>query len=135
MKLFTRHKTPLPAERRMAGPRVRVDCMATLLMPSGDRPGRLFDISTGGARITVEEPPAKGVSAILNWGSQEVYCMVIWSKPGMCGVEFDKPISQAAVDKLAEEAPSGPRLVYDAGSPATDANATPQPPKRPMFGC
>ena len=134
MKLFARSKPAIADERRIAGPRVRVDCMATMLMPSGDRPARLFDISIGGARITLQEPPAKGVSAILDWGSHEAYCKVIWSKPGMCGVQFDKPIASKLIDELAKDAPSGPRLVHDRED-EPDPNRGTVSATRPQFGC
>lgn len=130
MKLFTRAK-PDPHPERRTGPRTRVDCLATLLMPSGDRPGRLFDISTTGARFTTEDPPAKGMSAILDWSLHEAYCMVAWTKPGMCGVEFDRPITQREIDRLIE-ASSGPRLVHSADEDVQDEPPpAPQgPPKR-----
>ncbi|WAT18235.1 PilZ domain-containing protein [Aurantiacibacter sp. MUD11] len=129
MKLFTRAK-PDPFPERRTGPRTRVDCLATMLMPSGDRPGRLFDISTTGARFTTECPPAKGVSAILDWSMYEAYCMVVWSKPGMCGVEFDKPIPQKVIDDLVEAAPAGPRLVHSADDNAGEGPQPSAPPRR-----
>lgn len=71
MRLFARTKTVSAPERR-SGPRTRVDCLATMLMPSGNRSGRLFDISTTGARLTTQDPPPKGVSAILDWNQYEL---------------------------------------------------------------
>lgn len=103
MRLFARTK-PEPVIERRGGPRTRVDCLATMLMPSGNRPGRLFDISTTGARLVTDDPPAKGVSAILDWTMHEAYCHVIWTKPGMCGVEFDRPLPQGVIDELVRQA-------------------------------
>jgi len=111
MRLFARTK-PVSAPERRTGPRTRVDCLATLLMPSGNRNGRLFDISTTGARMVTDNPPPKGVSAILDWNLHEAYCHVIWVKPGMCGVEFDRPIPAKAIEDLVETAGAGPRLVH-----------------------
>ena len=102
MRLFARTK-PEPVIERRGGPRTRVDCLATMLMPSGNRPGRLFDISTTGARLVTDDPPAKGVSAILDWTMHEAYCHVIWTKPGMCGLEFDRPLPQGVIDELVKE--------------------------------
>lgn len=135
MKLFTRAK-PDPFPERRIEPRTRVDHPASMLMPSGERPGRLHDISATGARFATENPPAKGVSAILDWKMHEVYCMVVWTKPGMCGVEFDKPIAQKVIDDLVEASPDGPRLVHstdqDAGEGATpgEPGAPGAPPQR-----
>ncbi len=128
MKLFARTKTVSAPERR-SGPRMRVDCLATLLMPSGNRTGRLFDISTTGARLVTEDAPAKGVSAILDWNSYEAYCHVIWTKQGMCGVQFDKPVPQRVIDDLVEEAGAGPRLVHPAQGDE-DAGGVMRPPTR-----
>lgn len=128
MKLFARTK-PVSAPERRSGPRTRVDCLATMLMRSGNRSGRLFDISTTGARLTTQDPPAKGVSAILDWSLHEAYCHVIWTKPGMCGVEFDRPLPQRVLDELIEEAGTGPCLVHRATD--DDRNGgIPRPPTR-----
>lgn len=124
MRLFGSAKPVFAAEQR-AKPRTRVDCLATLAMPSGDRTGRLFDISTDGARFVTDSPPAKGVSAILDWELHEAYCHVIWTKPGMCGVQFDRPIPAKAVEDLAAAAPAGPRLVHPAGSDGSGGNTPP----------
>ena len=108
MKLFTRAKPDPHPERRTAS-RTRVNAPARLLMPSGDRPGHIFDISTDGARFMTGNPPPKGMSALLEWGTFEVFCIITWTQPGMCGVAFDRPISQGAVDRLARDFPAGPR--------------------------
>lgn len=115
MKLFARTK-PVSAPERRSGPRTRVDCLATFLMPSGNRHGRLFDISTAGARVVTQNPPPKGASAILEWNLHEAYCHIIWTKPGMCGVQFDRPVPQRVIDELVEQRGAGPRLVHPAPS-------------------
>ncbi len=131
MKLFARTK-PGPVIERRGGPRTRVDCLATMLMPSGNRHGRLFDISTTGARFVTDDPPAKGVSAILDWTMPESYCQVTWVKPGMCGVEFDRPLPAKVIEELANEAGAGPRPVQTNSGARTndDGTATPPPPTR-----
>ncbi|GGD50242.1 hypothetical protein GRI62_06880 [Erythrobacter arachoides] len=142
MKLFRRAKPdPLP-ERRIAA-RVRVNAPAMLLLPSGGRPGHIFDISTDGARFMTQSPPRQGMSAILEWADYEVYCIVSWQRPGMCGVAFDRPISQQAVDRLARECPAGPRplmslpdLFDDEDPAATSPSPAPAPiPPRRRFMC
>lgn len=124
MRLFGNAKPVSGAEQRVK-PRTRVDCLATLAMPSGDRLGRLFDISTDGARFVTDSPPAKGVSAILDWEMHEAYCHVIWTKPGMCGVQFDRPLPAKVVEDLAAAAPAGSRLANPAGGHAGGGNAPP----------
>lgn len=131
MKLFG-HTKPAPIIERRSGPRTRVDCPATMLMPSGDRPGRLFDISTTGARFLTDDPPAQGVSAILDWTMYEAYCHVTWVKPGMCGVEFDRPIPARVVEDLVETAPAGPRAARGSadGRASSGDGRPPAPPTR-----
>lgn len=124
MKLFGRRQ-PAPVIERRAGPRTRVDCVATLLMPSGNRAGRLFDISTTGARFLTDEPPAQGVSALIEWPGHETYCRVSWVKPGMCGVEFDRPIPAQVIEQLAEAAPAGPRTPPATDTPGTSHHSPP----------
>lgn len=132
MKLFARAK-PAQAQERRGGPRTRVDCIATLLMPSGDRPGRLFDISATGARLSTKVPPASGCAGILDWSVHEAFCKVTWSRPGMCGIEFDRPLSAEALQKTIDKAPAGSRAVQpvQANDTANQAGGN-TPPKR-MF--
>lgn len=135
MKLFTRSRAdrfPEPQPERRASQRTRVKAQATLLMPSGNRAGHIFDISTDGARFMCDNPPPKGISAILEWPSYEVFCVVTWEKPGMCGVVFDRAIPQAAVDRLAAIAPAGPRsLASLPDDPDEDPIAPPRERLRP----
>ncbi len=124
MRLFGREKTVSAPERRNA-PRVRVDCMAVLVMPSGNIAGRLFDISDAGARITAENPPGKGCSAILEWPWGEAFCRITWTKPGMCGVEFDRPLLARVLQETIESAPAGLRLIYSADPACTGTGTDP----------
>ncbi|RJY08688.1 PilZ domain-containing protein [Aurantiacibacter aquimixticola] len=121
MKLFARAKQDALPERR-SGPRTRVDCLAKMLMPSGDRPGRLFDISANGARFHTEVPPAKGSSGILDWTVHEAYCHVTWSAPGMCGVTFDKPLNAKALRDTIDAAAAGAL-----GAASADNDVSPHP--------
>ncbi|WP_338244633.1 PilZ domain-containing protein [Aurantiacibacter hainanensis] len=129
MKLFARTK-PAPVIERRGGPRSRVNCLATMLMPSGNRTGRLFDISTTGARLLIDEPPPMGVSAILDWTMRDAYCHVIWTKPGMCGVEFDRPLPQGVIDELVNEAGAGPGANVRPVSGDQTGGLNPAPPRR-----
>ncbi|WP_271077979.1 PilZ domain-containing protein [Aurantiacibacter sp. MUD61] len=137
MKLFAR-ETQKPVTERRASPRTRVDCMVLILNPSGNVPGRLFDISEHGARITAEKPPGKGCAVILDWPYGEAYGFITWSKPGMCGVQFEAPIPLKMLEKTIEEAPSGPRLVHNADSgagPSVPDGSKPNNGGKPMLFC
>ena len=46
-----------------------------------------------------DTPPREGVSGWLIMGGEEIYCTVIWSKDGACGIEFERSLSE---DKLVE---------------------------------
>ena len=98
MGLFSRAKPGDAPERRQSR-RYRVDCKARLIMPSGDRTGRLFDLSEDGARVRTDNPPPKGCSAILEWGANEAYAHVIWANHDSCGLRFDKPLPRQIVEK------------------------------------
>ena len=100
-----------PFERRAAG-RARTDCPARLRTPSGDWHGRLWDLSEAGARVHVDNPPAQGMTCLIGWAANELFCRVVWAADDMCGVQFEQPIPHSVVlETLGEsepEAPSGP---------------------------
>lgn len=100
MGLFGRAKSASDVERRVET-RLRADCPATLLMPSGNRPGQIHDISESGARFITDNPPRKGSEAILEWSQHETYCQVVWIASGMCGLQFERPIPTAIVNATA----------------------------------
>ncbi len=132
MKLFARDN-PTPVPERRSSPRTRVDCMVTLNLPAGNVPGRLFDISESGARITAESPPGKGCAVILEWAYGEAYGFITWSKPGMCGLQFERAIPAKMLEDTIKNAPGGPKLVHSAhhedaegATPATGTSGRPQ---------
>lgn len=124
MKMFGREKVVAQPERRKM-PRIRVDCMAIFVMPSGNVPGRLFDISDQGARITTDNPPSKGCSVILEWPYGEAYGKITWSKPGMCGIQFDRPLPADKLKETIDSAPAGPRLVHSSDEDSSDTRPSP----------
>ena len=93
-----------PIERRLVG-RARTDCAARLQTPGGDWHGRLWDLSETGARIHVAHPPAEGVLALLKWHHHEVFCRVVWSADDMCGVQFERRLSDDVVAETLGETP------------------------------
>ena len=91
-----------PIERRAVG-RARTDCAARLQTPGGNWYGRLWDLSEGGARIKVDNPPPQGVTCLIGWHDNELFCRVVWSADDMCGVVFERPISSATVRETLGE--------------------------------
>ncbi len=96
------------AADRRASRRVRVTCPATLQTMTTMTEGTLGDISETGAQFEADEPPGKGATAVLKWGSYEAVCTIIWHDDGACGVWFKQPLSAevvaetAALDKVLE---------------------------------
>jgi hypothetical protein len=84
-------------DRRVAR-RYVVDCAARLVMPGGDREGRLSDLSEHGARLETAAPPATGTMGFLRWEGQEHYCKVIWTSESRCGLQFERPITTGLVE-------------------------------------
>jgi hypothetical protein len=78
---------------RRAFERVRLDCPARLVTVGGQRVVQLCDLSRSGARLSVDDPPAEGITALLQWGSHESLCTVVWASETACGVTFEKMIS------------------------------------------
>jgi len=91
------------AERRAAA-RARIDSPAFLRLPTSDRHGRMSDISEGGARLKMADPPQKGTSAFLCWGTHEHFCKVIWATEEACGISFDRPIPVVLIEEISGQA-------------------------------
>ena len=89
------------AERRLDA-REDVSCQVVLHTSYARMKGVLTDLATGGARFVAELVPREGVSALLEWEGRETLCRVVWSKEGMCGLLFDRPISAHLVLQQAE---------------------------------
>ncbi len=97
---FGRATAPIPAERRSAT-RTEVSCPARLRTCFGDRMGTLSDMSISGARFVTDNPPKQGTTGLLEWDGHDAICSVVWSKSGMCGILFDRPIPRHIVDMCA----------------------------------
>lgn len=89
-----------PVERRSVRRRV-VDCEARLRTASGDRMGRLTDLSETGARFEAECPPPAGTSVMLSWGNHEFFGQVMWTKEASCGLLFERAIASWVVEDTA----------------------------------
>ncbi len=92
----------VPDERRSAE-RSRIDCPAQLHLTIGVRFGSLWDLSLGGARVRVSDPPRVGSEVLLKWQSHEAFCHVIWATEDMCGLSFDRALSPEMLDESLKE--------------------------------
>ena len=98
------------AERRNSA-RFRIRMPAQLRMPSGTKHGTLADISEGGAKLIMDNPPPQGASILLVWGAHEEFCKVMWAAEDSCGLQFERPIKRAVVVETTGqdfEPPAGP---------------------------
>lgn len=110
MSFYKAEDGSLNAERRSSA-RFRFSMPAELHLPGGVRQGLLSDLSEGGAKITIDNPPGKGATVKLCWSRYEEFCRVIWTGDKSCGVKFERAISSAIVLETLgqdEEIISGP---------------------------
>jgi hypothetical protein len=87
---------------RRASERAAVYCQAVLHTSYARMRGALCDLATGGAKFEAELVPREGVTALLEWDGRETLCRVAWSKEGVCGLAFDRPIAAYLVAHAAE---------------------------------
>lgn len=97
--LAIRQQIAKSEQRRV--PRFTVEIPVTLRTVSGNRACRIANISDLGARLELDNPPATGISACIICGSDELYCRVIWSEDGACGVEFERSLGEAKLTAIA----------------------------------
>ena len=100
MGFFLPDRGPFLIERRAAR-RTRATCAASLRTLTSESFGHLWDLSETGARVSVENPPAIGESAMLKWGTERVMCRVVWTDHDICGLEFETPIDPTVVASSA----------------------------------
>lgn len=91
-------------ERRRAN---RAALSLTATMREGSRTKvqvRVIDISTGGCRIECTSGVAVDANVWLTIpGLENQYCKVIWHCQEFVGLEFEKPLANAVLDKLLRE--------------------------------
>ena len=100
MGFFEPYKGPFLIERRAAR-RTRATCAASLRTLTRESIGHLWDLSETGARVSLDNPPPEGETAVLKWGTEKVMCRVVWIDRDMCGLAFDRPIDSAVVESSA----------------------------------
>ena len=91
-------------ERRRAN-RAALNLSATMREGSRSKAQvRLIDISTHGAGIECTSPVTDDSCIWLNIAGLEAqYCRVVWHCQEFVGVEFEKPLAQAVLDRLLSD--------------------------------
>ena len=103
MFLFRRASKTVEQDRR-SFPRHKVDCRAVLVTSTGNRSGRLVDISQAGASVRVKSVPAAGCSALLEWitpdgARREALGKIVRVTGDVCAVEFERVLPKAEIDQ------------------------------------
>ena len=82
---------------RRAYQRLRLGMPAELILTSGRYHCQLDDLSTRGAKVTVQAPPRALASAFLRWPGGEAFGLIVWSVGSRCGLQFDEALTPDAV--------------------------------------
>ena len=91
------------AQRRMVK-RVTVDFPAALHTVLNRLEGKIADISPKGAKLKVGAPVDVAGSARLLVEGNEVYCDVIWSDGDLCGLRFERTLSDDILATIMKDA-------------------------------
>jgi len=91
-------------ERRRAN-RAALNLTATMREGSRSKAQvRVIDISTHGARIECTSPVTDDSCIWLNIAGLEAqYCRVVWHCQEFVGVDFEKPLAEAVLDRLLKD--------------------------------
>lgn len=100
----------IPVERRET-PRVAVELDARVF--PGATPGTIVDLSTGGARLRMDDPPATGADVVVvEWSSGRAHDgQVVWSLGQDVGVRF---IRTCLLEERAPVALAGVKAHWEA---------------------
>lgn len=86
-------------------PRRRVLLAGAASSTTGSYPVTLRNLSATGAMAEGEKLPEAGRDVMLQAGPLDLFCRVVWSRDGRCGLAFEEPIPQAVVVALANHVP------------------------------
>lgn len=95
---------------RRGNSRARLSLRARLESLEGVQPADLFNVSCGGAMVTVVRPPKPGAAVILRYGSVEAFCDVVWTSGCHCGLRFEEKLSHSEVLAARRRSDDQPRL-------------------------
>jgi hypothetical protein len=82
---------------RRRAPRRRVLLAATLETPAGERTARLRNLSSTGAMIELDKPPAEGTEVVFKRPGISVRGIVVWASGSLIGMHFAAPIAEEDV--------------------------------------
>jgi PilZ domain len=85
---------------RRRAPRAEIALPASINTVTGRRTVDLHNLSCTGAMIEGSPLPTVGADIVIKCGEVDVFGIVIWARPGKCGVAFDQPITQQDVVRL-----------------------------------
>lgn len=91
--------------------------------------GLVLDVSRSGARLFIDSAMDCSGDVMLHWIGHDVCAKVVWSRQYECGVQFTRPLDDAALEEISQA------LGRPAAAPepaAGDGQATDRPvPKAP----
>ena len=73
--------------------RLRLGLSASLILTHERRACTIENVSSSGACLRVEQPVAKGKTAVLCFHLLRIYAVVIWSRDTLCGLRFETPLN------------------------------------------
>lgn len=88
------------ARGRRSVPRTQAPVIAVLMLPTGDYPAAIVDISRTGARVQGQILPRVGQQLTFKVEGLRTPGEVIWRNSDMCAIEFDLPIAAGEVRQL-----------------------------------
>lgn len=86
----------LPEDQR-GRRRSRVRLAAALEAGGKSMKANLLNLSTGGAQLDAETPPAVGTEFVLTRGDLRAHGRVVWVSDHRFGMAFDQPVDEALI--------------------------------------
>jgi hypothetical protein len=77
--------------------RQRVSLPATLRHYRDRADVQLLDLSSGGAMVKADSPPARGEEVVLIRGALQVVATVAWVQDQHCGLCFHRPVDKQSL--------------------------------------
>ena len=99
---------PLAPKERREFSRSPLSAPVAVHIPSGVRLGMIVDLSRSGIGIQMDAPPPAGSPALVEWHDQEAMGQVAWARGTVCGIRFDRPLSERIVEEAVVDARKGP---------------------------
>ena len=84
---------------RRRSTRVRIELPAYAQTTCGRKDVRLLNLSTTGAMLEGPSLPAAGLDVVIKCGETDAFGVVVWSRDGRCGIDFDECLDPADVER------------------------------------